>query len=250
MAEAVADPDAAARPETPPILEGPKIAALSCGKPVYLVVLLPAEGSDGQSVIDLALNWAPTMPKADFVAAVAPFAAPGGGRRWFDGDGMSPDAVAAGLGAVAPRLDTFLDEMLAQRRLDDSHLALVGFSQGAMLALHVGLRRAKAMASIVAFSGALFDLEALAGEIRARPQVLMIHGEADPVVPFAAMAATRERLKALGVPAKSMRRPGLGHETDDDGILAAGDFLTATVARKPAAAAHDHDHDHDEAPGR
>lgn len=233
------------KPQSPPIMEGPKIAALSCGKPVYLVVLLPAEDSDGRAVIDLALNWAPAMPKADFLAAEAPFVSPGGGRRWFDGDGMDPHVVAAGLDAAASRLDAFLDEMLAKRRLDDSHLALVGFSQGAILALHVGLRRAKSMASIVSFSGALFDLEALSGEIRARPHVLLIHGEADPVVPFAAMVATRERLKALGVPAKSMRRPALGHGIDDDGILAAGDFLTATVARKPAAEGEDHDHEHD-----
>lgn len=242
-------PAAAVSPAFPAIQEGPKIAALSCGKPVYLVVLLHAEGSDGQAVIDLALNWAPSMPKADFVAAEAPFAVPGGGRRWFESDGLSPDEVAAGLGGAASRLDAFLDAMLAQRRLDDSHLALVGFSQGAVLALHVGLRRAKAMASLISFSGALFDLEALERDIAARPPVLMIHGEADPVVPFAAMVATRECLKALGVPAKSMRRPGLGHESDDDGILAAGDFLTATMVRKPPAhEPHDaHDHDGDEA---
>lgn len=228
------------------ITAGPKIAALSCGKPVYLVVLLHAEGGDGQAVIDLALNWAPTMPKADFLAAEAPFAGAGtGGRRWFETAEMTPAAIDAGLRTAAPWLDAFLDEMLAQRRLDDGHLALVGFSQGAMLALHVGLRRARPPASIVAFSGALHDGESLAREIRALPPVLMIHGEADPVVPFADMTATRERLKVLGVPAKSMRRPGLGHETDDDGILAAGDFLTATVARKPAAGEPDDDHDHD-----
>ncbi|MFS8037506.1 alpha/beta hydrolase [Xanthobacter sp. AM11] len=227
----------------PAITPGPKIAALSCGKPVFLVVLLHGEGSDGQAVIDLALNWAPTMPKADFLAAQAPFPCAGGGRRWFESGGMTPQAVEAGLRAAAPQLDAFLDEMLAQRRLDDSHLALVGFSQGAMLALHVGLRRPRTPASIVAFSGALFDLDGLEQEISARPQVLMIHGEADEVVPFAAMTATRERLKALGVPAKGMRRPGLGHASDDDGVIAAGDFLSATVVRKPAAGPADHDHD-------
>jgi phospholipase/carboxylesterase len=229
------------------IVEGPKIAALSCGKPAYVVVLLHGPGSNGDAIIGQALNWAPTMPKADFVAAEAPFPCPQGGRQWFDttedfnAGNLSPAAINEGLRTVAPLLDSFLDEMLAQRRLPDSHLALVGFSQGAMLALHVGLRRQRQMAAIVSFSGALYD-DALADDIRTRPAVLMIHGEADPVVTFGAMTATKERLKAQGVPVKSMRRPGLGHHMDDDGVIAAGDFLSAVVVHKPPASADAHDH--------
>jgi phospholipase/carboxylesterase len=227
------------------IAQGPKIAALSCGKPVYLVVLLHGPGADGQSVINQALNWAPTMPKAEFLAAEAPFLSNGNGsgKVWFDMADLSADRMGAGVRAAAPMLDAFLDEVLAERRLPDSHLALVGFSQGAMLALHVGVRRPKQMGAIVAFSGAVYDADnLLSGEIKSRPPVLMIHGEADPVVPFATMTASKELLKANGVPAKSMRRPGVGHEMDDDGVIAAGDFLTATVVSKPAA--HDDDHDH------
>jgi phospholipase/carboxylesterase len=230
------------------IVQGPKIAALSCGKPVYLVVLLHGPGADGQSIINQALNWAPTMPKAEFLAAESPFLSNGDGpgKVWFDMTDLSAARMSAGVRAAAPMLDAFLKDVLAERRLPDSHLALVGFSQGAMLALHVGLRRPKQMGAIVAFSGAVYDAESLAGEIKSRPPVLLIHGEADPVVPFATMTASKELLKANGVPAKSMRRPGLGHEMDDDGIIAAGDFLTATVVSKPAAHDdHDHDHHHD-----
>lgn len=229
-----------------PIVAGPKIAALSCGKPAWLVVLLHEEGADGQKVIDLALNWAPEMPKADFLAAEAPFPAPGGGRRWFPSGDMTPEAIADGLAIAGPWLDAFLDRMLAERRLPDSHLALVGFSQGAMLALHVGLRRAASPALVIGFCGALPEPDGLAEEIRARPPVLLIHGEDDEVVPFAQMVTTRERLKTLGVPAKSMRRPGLGHAIDDDGILAAGTVLAATLVKAPAAKADGDDHDHDD----
>jgi phospholipase/carboxylesterase len=186
------------------------------------------------------------MPKADFVAAEAPIASPGEGRQWFETSGFDEDSISAGLKATAPLLDAFLDEALAQRRLPDSHLALVGFSQGAILALHVGVRRPKQMAAIVAFSGALNGNADLAAEMRSKPPVLMIHGEADPIVPFAAMTSAKEQLKAAGVPVKSMRRPGLGHEMDDDGVIAAGDFLAALVVNKPAAgAAHHDDHDHE-----
>lgn len=225
----------------PAVAAGPGIAALSCGKPVYLVVLLHEEGAGGRQVIDRALNWAPELPKADFLAAEAPFPAPGGGRSWLPAGASTPEAVAAGLRAAGPLLEAFLAQVLAARRLPDSHLALVGFSQGAALALHAGLRRATAPAVVIGFGGALPEADGLAGEIRARPPVLLVHGEDDPVVPLSHMVATRERLKGLGVPAKSLRRPGLGHGVDDDGILAAGSFLTAHLARK---AAKDDDHDH------
>jgi phospholipase/carboxylesterase len=228
------------------IVEGPKIAALSCGKPAYLVVLLHGPGSSGQAIIDQALNWAPTMPKADFVAAEAPFACSGKGRQWFDTGSFDEHSISNGLKITGPLLDAFLDSALAERRLPESHLALVGFSQGAILALHVGIRRPKQMAAIVAFSGALYGNANLATELRSKPPVLMIHGETDPVVPFAAMNSTKERLKAAGVPVKSMRRPGIGHEMDDDGVIAAGDFLSALVVHKPLRVSdHSDDHHHD-----
>lgn len=229
------------------IVEGPKIAALSCGKPVYLVVLLHGEGTDGASIIQQALNWAPTMPKADFLAAEAPLAtAHGEGRFWFE----APDAAhppAEALARTAEQLNIFLDEALAARRLPDSHLALVGFSQGAMVALCAALQRPKPIAAVVCFSGAL--PEGVPAAVTATPDVLMIHGEDDTLVPFAAMTATKERLKAAGVPVKSMRRRGVGHVMDDEGVIAAGEFLTAEVTRPTAAAADDHhdDHHHDHA---
>ena len=228
------------------IVEGPAIAALSCGKPVYLVVLLSGSSCDSQALVSHALNWAPTMPKAEFLAAELVPSGP-----WFDMVDASPAKINEGLLAVAPELDRFLDEMLAKRRLPDSHLALVGFSQGAMLGLHVGVRRPKSMAAIVAFSGALYDLTGLETEVQSKPPVLFIHGEEDPVVPFAAMIETRSQLKALDVPAKSLKRPGLAHAIDDDGIIVAGDFLTGLVVHKPAvkpadhADEHDHEHDHE-----
>lgn len=203
------------------IVEGPALAALSCGKPAYLVVLLHGPAGNGQAMIDHALNWAPTMPKAELLAAEIPFAV---------------DPPIVDIETLAPALDKFLDEALAKRRLPDQHLALVGFSHGATLALYVGLRRSE-IAAVVAFSGGVDDVERLTRDIRAKPPTLLIHGEDDQVAPFVAMLETKAALAARGVPVKSFKRPGLGHEMDDDGVIAAGDFLTAHVAHK--AAAHD-----------
>jgi phospholipase/carboxylesterase len=225
------------------IVEGPTIAALSCGKPAYLVVLLHGAGGAGQAIVEQALNWAPTMPKADFLAAEAPFACDGegAGRQWFDPAIVRRGGIVEGVTNAMPALDRFLDEMLAKRRLPDSHLALVGFSDGATLALHVALRRRAQIAAIVGFSTQIGDVTNLAGDIRTKPPTLLIHGDGDPIAPFAALTDMKTALKTLGVPVKSLRRPGLGHAMDDDGVIVAGDFLTEHVVHKQAAK-HDHDH--------
>jgi phospholipase/carboxylesterase len=210
-------------------VEGPGLAALSCGKPVYQVVLLPGDGFDGQTMLDLALGWAPAMPKADFVTVQIPEA-------------------ANSLQSLAEKLDPLLDEMLASRRLPDSHLALVGFSDGATLALKVGLGRRRAIAALVAFSATAYGSEAFSGEGRAQPPILLVHGEADLVSPYESMLVFKAALKASGAAVWSFRRPGLGHEIDDDGIAAAGDFLARHVVHPaPAQVAHEDDHVHDHA---
>lgn len=217
-------------------LKGPSYAPLSCGKAVYLVVLLHGRGADGDDLIDLALNWQPILPKAEFLAAHAPFPcdqAPQG-RRWFSVEDPAPEKILAGIRTAAEMLDSFLDDLLAKRRLDDSHLALVGFSQGAIMALHVGLRRQKPIGAVVAFSGVLHSADVLEAEIRSRPPVLLIHGDADPVTPVASLAKARATLEAAAVPVTSVARPKLGHSIDDEGVKLAGDFLCGVLSRKKA----------------
>lgn len=222
----------------PDVVEGPSYAPLSCGKATYLVVLLHGRGADGDDMIDIALNWQPIIPKAEFLAAHAPFPCENlaRGRQWFNVEDRSPDKIFAGIRATAPLLDAFLDELLAKRRLDDSRLALVGFSQGAMMALHIGLRREKQIAGVVAFSGALHGVEALAAEVHSRPPVLLVHGEDDAVVPFSSLAQAKSALEGAGVPAKAVPRPGLGHFIDDEGVSLAGEFLSEILSRKKAEA--------------
>jgi phospholipase/carboxylesterase len=228
------------------IKEGPCLAAMSCGKPVYLVVLLDEPGAADAKLIDVAINWQPTMLKADFLLAEAPL--PGktpGSAQWFETEGKSPSEIQAGLEDAAKALNMFLDEMLAKRRLDDSHLALVGFAQGADLALHVSLRRPKTMGSVVVFSAAYNLGEVKGAEITAKPQILLVHGDADPVAPIEAMTKTKEVLKALDVPVKSMTCKGTGRMIDDDGVMGCEAFLAKTLI-KPKVKAENHDHDHDD----
>ncbi len=146
-----------------PSLSGPVRKPASGSKPRQLVVLLHGVGADGHDLIGLAPYWAPALPDAEFVSPDAPFPcdmAPYG-RQWFSLQDRTPNAILGGVRAAAPILDAFLDEALAARGLDASQLALVGFSQGTMMSLYVGPRRAEALAGIIGYSGALIGADTL-----------------------------------------------------------------------------------------
>src|ERR1700728_5111724 len=180
-----------------PKLSGPSRAPASGGKPHRIVILLPGLGSDGNDLIGLAPYWAPLLPDAEFVSPNAPFPcdmAPYG-YQWYSVQDRSPEAQLAGVRAAAPILDGFIDEVLRERGLGPADLALAGFSQGTVMSLHVGLRRPEPLAGIIGFSGRLTAPELLAGEIRSRPPVLLVHGTEDPMIPYAALAHAEAALK-------------------------------------------------------
>ena len=184
-----------------------------------LVVLLHGLGSDGADLIDLAPGWGRALPQAAFVAPHAPdpYVEGGMGRQWFALWDRSDAARAAGADSARAWLDGFIDAELQRRGITD--YALMGFSQGAMMALHVGLRRARAPRAILAFSGALLAPERLS-EITCRPPVLLVHGEDDEVVPPQRSRDAAEALVAAGVPVQSLFSPRLGHGIDVAGMSA------------------------------
>ncbi|MEQ8964193.1 MAG: prolyl oligopeptidase family serine peptidase [Azospirillaceae bacterium] len=216
-----------------PPLDGPRFGPASGGAPGRIVVLLHGVGADGNDLIALAPHLGQVLPDALFVAPdapqpcdMAPF-----GRQWFSLQDMSPPALDRGIRETAPVLDAFLDGLLAEHGLPASALALLGFSQGSMMSLHVAPRRAEAVGAVLAYSGALVGGGALVAEARSRPPVMLIHGTDDPVVPFDAMAAAARALEAAGIPVRTEARPGLAHGIDEDGIRAGAAFLTETVTQ-------------------
>jgi phospholipase/carboxylesterase len=210
-----------------PALSGPSSPPASGGRPSRLVILLHGLGADGNDLIGLAPYWARLLPTAEFLSPNAPFPcdmAPYG-YQWFSVQDRSPAAVLAGVRAAAPFLDAFIDTGLAERGLDDGDLALVGFSQGTMMSLFVGLRRAKPAAGILGFSGRLLAPELLASELRSRPRTLLVHGTGDPLVPYESLAAAEAALTEAGVPVETLTCPGIGHSIDDNGLRRGGSFL-------------------------
>jgi phospholipase/carboxylesterase len=197
-----------------------------------LVVLVHGYGASGEDLIALADAWRELLPRTAFVAPHAaervPFA--GGGYQWFPLTMRDPGEYWRGAVNAAPALDGFLDNELARYHLRPDRMALVGFSQGTMMALHVGPRRHEAFAALVGFSGVIAGPENLAGQVRAHTPVQLIHGELDDVIPVEALHLTREVLAAAGILLEWHIREDLGHGIDPAGLALAGSFLRQQLA--------------------
>ncbi|MEX1306409.1 MAG: dienelactone hydrolase family protein [Rhodovibrionaceae bacterium] len=212
-------------------LWGPRQEPASGGPAQQLVLLLHGLGADGNDLIGLAPVLAQVLPEAAFVSPHAPEAcdmAPMG-YQWFSLQSREPEALLAGVESARPALDAFIESQLDQYGLEESKLAVVGFSQGTMTALHVLPRRAKACACILGFSGMLVAPEKLASEIQSRPPVLLVHGEADEVVPISTLPAAEAGLKQAGIAVETLRRPGLGHGIDEEGLSRAAALLQRSL---------------------
>lgn len=221
-------------------LDGPRAGAAP-GRAKSLVIFVHGYGANGEDLIGLSRPLGAILPDAAFVAPDAPqrCRASPFGFQWFPipwMDGSTQLQMDQGFVAAAAALDGFLDAERELYGLPESRIALVGFSQGAMMSLEVGLKRANPLAAIVGFSGRLVHPAMLAPQIRSRPPVLLVHGEQDPVVPFAALAEARAALEAAGVAVATAARPGLGHGIDPEGLTLAAQLLEARLASAAPAA--------------
>ena len=184
-------------------------------------------------MIGLAPHFARVLPDAEFLSPHAPYAydmAPVG-RQWFSLAERSPERILAGIRATAPILSAFIDRELDRRGLADRDLALIGFSQGTMMALYVALRRADACAALIGYSGALAGPEGLAEAIRASSLVLPVHGPADEAGPARPPPLALPALQAAAAQLRAHIRPGLGHGIDEEGIRLGTEFLASAFAK-------------------
>lgn len=216
----------------PVSLDGPRLAPLSGSKPNALVILVHGYGSNGDDLISLARMIQPALPDAAFVAPHAPSRMPGmtAAYQWWPIDTFSMAERAAGAAAAAPTLDAFITHTIEEAGLPSDRALLVGFSQGTMMGLHVGLRRLDPLAGIVGISGMLVAPEQLEAEIKSRPPVLLIHGTDDDVVPFRSMDLASTALTAAGVMVEKHVSSGVGHSVGQDGLAAATAFAIRVLS--------------------
>jgi phospholipase/carboxylesterase len=212
-------------------IDGPRLAPAR-GPARQLIVFVHGYGADGNDLIEIGRAWQGALPHAAFVSPHAPH--PCGqapmGREWFPLTFRNPDERWDGVQMAAAGLEAFLDSELARLQLPPAALALVGFSQGTMMSLHVGLRRAVPPAAIVGYSGMLVlkgdsDIEGYAPQIRARPPVLLVHGDSDELIPLPALFHAGQALAGMDVPVEWHISAGVGHGIDEEGLRHGGEFL-------------------------
>ncbi len=211
-------------------IDGPSHGPHGGGTPRQLVVLLHGFGADGNDLIGLAPVLAPLMPDAIFVAPNAPYPCEGNpmGFQWFGISRFDPAARLAGARSAAPFVDAFLDDTMAKKYggLDETKTALVGFSQGTMMSLHVGLRRTKQLAGIVGFLGALVGRGGTQGPKSRRGRLsCWSMGDADEMLPHVLTEQAAAALKENGIDVTVHIAPGVGHGIDQSGLSHAARFL-------------------------
>ncbi len=211
-----------------PQLQGPALPPAAGGAPKQIVILCHGYGADGQDLVGLALGWRDILPNAAFFSPNAPEQVPGApmGRQWWAIQQFSPEESAAGIQKAAPILDAFIDECLENAGLTEKELALVGFSQGTMMSLHVGLSRANQLAGILGYSGAVAAPDLLRGAIKTKPPIQLIHGDMDNMIPVSAMGAAARFLESEGLDVRTHTSANIGHGIAPDGVELGGEFLS------------------------
>lgn len=217
--------DSAATP-----LTGPEIVPQTIDS---LVILAHGYGSNGQDLHGLAQQFAPHLPTTAFLSPNAPEACPGapGGHQWFALSRLDPHERDTGVYQAGPALDGFLSEALDRFGLSEAQTVLAGFSQGTMMALHVGLRRATPPAGILGYSGCLGAPARLKDEIAGRPPVFLIHGTHDEVLPFPLMFETKGALEANGVTVRHHLSQQVTHSIGQDGLQQGLAFLKEVLGK-------------------
>src|SRR5258706_5612383 len=210
----------------PRALSGPRLPPAR-GKASHLVVLCHGYGADGNDLIGLAPHWQRLLPTVAFVAPNAPEPCAGAamGFQWFPISRMDPSEILRGVQGAAALLDRFIDAELTRLELTVERLALVGFSQGTMMALHVGLKRTTKPAAIVGYSGMLAGAEAMSPLLADTPAILLVHGEGDTMIPPEAMFVSAGALGRAGAAVQWHLSSGVGHGIDPTGLALGGDFL-------------------------
>jgi phospholipase/carboxylesterase len=212
-------------------LSGKNYSPSNLVKPKKIILLLHGLGADGADLIDLAPFFSEKISDAIFFSPDAPFAcdmAPFG-RQWFSLQSRDEKSLYEGVQKAALILEKYIEELAQEYSLEKSDFAFIGFSQGAMLALHSSIRLNQEIAGVVAYSGALIAPEKLSSEAKSKPAICLIHGEKDEVVPFVAFEEALKNLQKNNFPVEAYSREDLAHGIDQAGMMIGREFLLKNI---------------------
>ena len=209
-----------------PTIDGPRQPATS-EVTKQLVIFVHGYGADGQDLIGLAPYFARHLPDAAFVAPNGPQRCDMSpmGFQWFAISQFDASSRLNGVLEAAPILNQFIDQELENHGLKDENLLLVGFSQGTMMSLHVGLRRERQLAGLLGYSGLLAGPELIGDEIKSKPPILLIHGDQDEMLPVQHLHDAVDALGGAGLNLEWHVSQGAGHTIAQDGLELGMEFV-------------------------
>lgn len=192
-----------------------------------LVILFHGYGANGEDLLDLARYWRHSLPKTEFILPNAPFKAETSfyGKQWFSLRYWDMDSLVNKVKKIVPVINEFIDDILEEKNLQNNQLALMGFSQGAMVALPLAFKRKEACSCVLSYSGIFPCITGSALSIKSMPPTLLVHGEEDELIPIDMMSKAEKDLKSLQISVESNVIKGMGHSINDQGLNLGKEFL-------------------------
>jgi|TARA_B100001093_G_scaffold316695_1_gene302140 phospholipase/carboxylesterase len=167
---------------------------LSKEKPKSAVILCHGYGGDGKDISILANYWKAHLPNTIFICPDAPekCAASSSGFQWFDLMDQAQEQVLSKSLVAENKLNKLIDEVKDKNNLSSSQIVIGGFSQGCMITLQTGIKRKDKINSIVGYSGRIIDIDHLGKNIVSRPNIVLMHGDIDQVVPLNSLLESKD----------------------------------------------------------
>ena len=210
---------------------GPIIEPSSGNVPKQIIIFVHGYGADGNDLIGLVNYFQSTLPEAIFLSPHAPEACSmnPSGYQWFDLTSTDPAVLWSKILVAADHLNEFIDSKLLEYNIAEENLALIGFSQGTMMSLHVSLRRKNTMAAVLGYSGRLIGADLLKDDLISKPSIYLIHGDQDPMVPYQESLTAEKVLKEYSIDIKTHISEHTQHSIAEDGLRIGVDFLASKL---------------------
>ena len=209
------------------ILDVTSIHPLSKNKPRQAIVLCHGYGGDGKDISVLAINWQRFLPDAIFLCPNAPevCSVNSQGYQWFDLTIEKEEVILEKSLIAEEKLNTFLDQVFDNLQLEPNNLALVGFSQGSMMSIQVGLKRKKQINCLIGYSGKVINQKHLSENINSKPKIFLMHGDNDIIVPPTNLLEAKEYFGKCGIKIKTKLFKNCEHRIPVEGSSLGLEFL-------------------------
>ena len=213
------------------ILDSTSVQNLSKNKPEKIIVLCHGYGGDGKDISALALNWQRFLPETIFLCPNAPeiCSVNPQGYQWFDLSSEKEEVILEKSLEAEKKLSIFLDQVLDNYHLQPKDLALVGFSQGCMMILQVGLKKKEKINCLIGYSGKIINQKHLSKNIVSKPKIFLMHGENDAIVPPTFLLEAKEYLNNQGIKIKTKLFKNCEHRIPVEGSSLGLTFLTKNL---------------------